>query len=176
MLMVNGTTSLRRNGHRKMGQHSGLIRAATVLPPLVVFPLIWWMLRMTSYKWARLRMRINRRNRKKESSRLGGLWIWRQRKRHKEKVEEAEVRGTWKWTRTAQVLAIFLHLFARQSQTTQFKHSSISLSLCPAASIPHPARTTCEILSFFFPPFFPSHYHRWQITWSWTLLWNLSSG
>lgn len=51
-----------------MGQHSGLIRAATLLPPLVAFPLIWWMLRMTSYKWARLRMRINRRNRKKKAA------------------------------------------------------------------------------------------------------------
>lgn len=51
-----------------MGQHSGLIRAATLLPPLVAFPLIWWTLRMTFYKWARLRMRIKRRNRKKKAA------------------------------------------------------------------------------------------------------------
>lgn len=173
MLMVNGTTSLRRNGHRKMGQHSGLIRAATLLPPLVAFPLIWWTLRMTSYKWARLRMRINRRNRKKKAA----DWVdfgSDDKERHKEKVEEAEVSGPWKWTRTAQVLAIFLHLFARQSQTTQFKHSSISLSLSPAASIPHPARTTCEIFCFFafFSLSLPSLTNYLKLN----SLWNLSSG
>lgn len=55
--------SLGGNGSRIL-----LIRAATLLPPLVAFPLIWWTLRMTSYKWARLRMRINRRNQKKKAA------------------------------------------------------------------------------------------------------------
>lgn len=45
-------------------------------------------------------------------------------------------------------------------------------SQCPAASIPPPAHTACEIRLLFST----LKSHRWQITCSWTLLWNLSFG
>lgn len=51
-----------------MGQKNGLIRTATLLLALVALPLIWRTLWMTTYKWSRLWMRINRRNRKRKAA------------------------------------------------------------------------------------------------------------